>query len=169
MTYFNGTGWTDPFLFKAVTDRQDWYASLLHTTEVYTPQAVIDGRTVTVGSRHDAILSAIDSARTEASAPQALIDISPEQNGWRISVHGGAPNTAASVLVFSFDEIDKTPVRGGENNGVELTEIHVVRSISSLGGWNGGSLERQVRAGPGAHIAVPVQQGDGTILGAARS
>ena len=169
VTYFNGTGWTDPFSFIAVTDRQYWYASVHHTTDIYTPQAVIDGRMVTVGSRRNAILSAIDIAKQEAAKPQALIDITPEKSGWRISVHGEAPKAAASVVVFSFDDVDRTPVRGGENSGVELTEIHVVRSIALLGGWNGGSFDRQVQAGTGAYIAVLVQQADGTILGAARS
>lgn len=169
VTYFNGTGWTDPFSFKAVTERQDWYASIRQSTEIYTPQAVIDGKIATVGSRRDAILAAIGIAKQDAAKPRVQVSISPDQHGWRISVQGDAPSAAASVLVFSFDDIDKTSVRGGENSGVELTEIHVVRSIATVANWTGGPMEREVESGPGAHIAVLVQQSDGTILGAARS
>lgn len=166
VTYFNGPGWTDPFSFKAITERQEWYASAHHAGEVYTPQAVIDGRTVAVGSQREAIVAAIERARRTAAAPEVAVSISPEQGGWHVSVQGRAASGPATVRVLSFDEIDRTAVRGGENGGAELTEIHVVRSVGSLGAWTGAPMDAHVPSGPGAHIAVLVQQSDGTMLGA---
>ena len=43
MTYWNDLGWHDSDSLDAATDRQNWYASLRGSTEVYTPEAVVDG------------------------------------------------------------------------------------------------------------------------------
>ena len=169
VTYFNGPGWNDPFSSKATTDRQYWYASLHRSNEVYTPQAVIDGQAVAVGSHRDAIVSSIEAARRAAVQPEVAVAITSDGAGWRISLKGEAPKMPANVTLFRFDEIDRTAVRGGENAGANLTEIHVVRAILPLGEWNGQPLAWQLEAGGVAHIAVLVQQNDGAILGAGSS
>ena len=167
VTYFNGPGWTDPFSSKMATDRQYWYASLRHADQVFTPQAVVDGKAVVVGSRRTALLQAIMLARAATAQPLAQLAIAPERDGWRIAVSGEGPLSPAMITYFRFDAIDHTAVRGGENSGADLTEIHVVRAIASLGQWTGEPVARHVGPGPGSHIAVLVQQDDGTILAAA--
>lgn len=167
VSYFNGPAWTDPFSSKATTARQNWYASLRHTTEVYTPQAVIDGGAAVIGSDRGAVLGAIAKARSTAAHPAVAVTITPEAGGWRVGLNGGTPAQPATVDAFRYDAIDRTAVRGGENAGAKLTEIHVVRSIAILGPWTGRAMVRHVDADGIGHLAVLVQAGDGAIIGAA--
>ncbi|MHB1304082.1 MAG: DUF1223 domain-containing protein [Acidiphilium sp.] len=167
VTYFNNPAWTDPFSSKATTARQNWYASLRHTTEVYTPQAVVDGGAAVIGSDRGAVLGAIAKARSAAAHPAVAVTIMPEAGGWRVALNGGKPARPATIDAFRYDAIDRTAVRGGENAGAKLTEIHVVRSIAALGRWDGQATTRHVDADGIGHLAVLVQARDGTILGAA--
>lgn len=169
VTYFNGPGWTDRYSFKAATARQYWYEGLMRGDQVFTPQAVIDGRAGTVGSDRGAILHDIGAARPAAAEPQVQVSITPQDGGWRVALTGQPPARPAMIELFRFDRIDRTAVRGGENDGRHLTEIHVVRAITPLGAWTGHATIQHVLQGAGQDIAVLVQQHDGTILGAARS
>lgn len=177
VTYFNGPGWRDPFSSHAATARQTWYAALLGHAQIFTPQAVIDGHASAVGSDRRAILRDIRSASAAAARPAVQVSITPNHGGWRVALTG-QPATGqraasqraaglATIELFRFDAIDQTAVRGGENGGRRLVEIHVVRAIVSLGTWTGRPMTEQIAPGVGQHIAVLVQQTNGTILGAA--
>src|SRR5579871_3134619 len=48
--YWNYIGWSDPFSSHDFSARQSGYARAFRLNEVYTPQAVIDGRAEILGS-----------------------------------------------------------------------------------------------------------------------
>src|SRR5215831_16948643 len=50
VTYWDQLGWKDPGSLQASTDRQQDYGRGFGPDSMYTPQAVIDGRTQLVGS-----------------------------------------------------------------------------------------------------------------------
>src|SRR5205814_7174064 len=52
--YWNDLGWKDPFSDRTFSDRQSAYGA-----RIYTPQAVVDGRTDVLGSDRNAVVSAI--------------------------------------------------------------------------------------------------------------
>ena len=66
--YWDGIGWPDPFSSAQATQRQRSYAPL--GSGAYTPQAVIDGRAETIGSRKAMVEQAIGEA---AKRPHAAI------------------------------------------------------------------------------------------------
>ncbi|OYW00600.1 MAG: hypothetical protein B7Z58_14855 [Acidiphilium sp. 37-64-53] len=167
VTYFNGPGWSDPFSFPAATARQNWYARVMHSDQVFTPQAVIDGHASAVGSDRGQILQDIGAARSAAARPTVQVTITAGKDGWQIALSGKPSATPAKIELFRFDTVDRTAVRGGENGGRKLTEIHVVRAMTSLGEWTGQTVKQQIAPGVGQHIAVLVQRNDGTIIGAA--
>ncbi len=167
VAYFNGPSWTDQVSSKATTDRQYWYASLCGTGEVYPPQAVIDGKAVAVASDQASIVRDISAAQQAATRPLVDVAITPDGDGWRVTLTGQKPDGPATIALFRFDAIDQTAVHGGENRGVNLTEIYVVREIASLGEWDGQVSERRVSSGLGGHLAIIVQGKNGAILGAA--
>ena len=164
ITYWNGSGWTDPFSLAAATERQQWYASLGNSDEVYTPEAVVDGRDQMVGSDRGALLSAI--ARERSAAAQA-VPVTIVEDGGEVRVGVGAGAGPARLWLFGFDDMHTTHIGGGENSGATLTEVNVVRAVRPLGLWNGGARSVSVARPAGMHVAVLLQRDDGEIIGAA--
>lgn len=167
VTYWNSAAWNDPFALKAATDLQDHYASLRGGTNIYTPQAVVDGRTQFVGSDKAAMAAAIRRAKATI-ASRGATQVSVHASGGQVSVAVGSGTGAGTVWLFGFDPERSTKVRGGENGGLALREVNVVRSITKLGTWNGQPLKRQIHAPAGTKFAALVQRSGGTILGAAQ-
>ena len=66
VTYWNSLGWRDPFSSDAMTERQHQYADRFGLSDVYTPQAVVDGAAELVGSDGRAMLQAITKAAATA-------------------------------------------------------------------------------------------------------
>src|SRR4051794_39591301 len=48
--YWDRLGWKDPFSNAAWTDRQTRYADLFKLNSIYTPQAIVNGKTQFTGS-----------------------------------------------------------------------------------------------------------------------
>jgi hypothetical protein len=161
VTYWNDLGWHDSDSLDAATARQYWYASLSGSSEVYTPEAVVDGTAQMVGSNRAAVTAAIAAANTAGGVP---VDITPGQT---LTITIGAGHGAAQVMLFGYDPLHNTQVGGGENNGVMVTEVNVVRSITTLGNWQGAALTLHVPRPAGVHMAVILQTRTGDVLGVA--
>ena len=69
--YWNDDGWRDPFSSPSFTQRQEAYASRLHSGSIYTPQLVVGGAIHLVGSKEDAARAAIAAAATEPGGESA--------------------------------------------------------------------------------------------------
>lgn len=168
VTYWNNGAWTDPYSLASATDRQNHYASLRGNSEVYTPEAVVDGTEQFVGSDRAAMSAAIARARAAITADGAT-PVSLSARGGKISIRVGPGTGVGTVWLFGFDPEHTTRVRGGENGGATLTEVNVVRSITRVGVWTGQSLERSIDAPAGMEFAALVQRSDGSVLGAAQN
>jgi hypothetical protein len=163
VTYWNNLGWDDTDSLPGATDRQDWYASLRHSTEVYTPEAVVDGHAQFVGSDVARMHAAIATAMA-SRAGDVPIGISG-QGELAISIGGGAG--VGNVLLLGYDDMHSTGVKSGENGGATITEVNVVRAMAPLGSWNGAALTFHAARPAGQHLAVILQAANGTILGLA--
>jgi hypothetical protein len=166
VTYWDNAAWKDPFSLRAATELQEHYASLGGSTEVFTPEAVVDGKAQFVGSDKATMAGAISRARAVIARSDVTL-VSVESVNGKVSVHVGPGRGAATVWLFGFDPERTTTVRGGENGGETLAEVNVVRSVTGLGSWDGRPLAREIPAPAGMRFAVLVQRSDGTILGAA--
>jgi hypothetical protein len=67
-----------------------------------------------------------------------------------------------------FDPAHQTPVGRGENGGRTLLESNIVRSLTSIGSWNGSALTVHATPTTGETFAVLLQAEDGRIIGVAR-
>jgi hypothetical protein len=168
VTYWDYLGWKDPYAFDAATARQRDYARHLDDDGVYTPQMVVDGTTSFVGSNRSDGLKAI------AGAARKTVPLSVARNGGALlvtvgtGVGDGAGAGKAQVLLVGFDPAHQTPVGRGENGGRTLLESNIVRSLTSIGSWNGSALTVHATPTTGETFAVLLQAEDGRIIGVAR-
>src|SRR6201996_3973274 len=164
VTYWDRLGWKDPFSLETATVRQDVYGHRFGDGS-YTPEIVVDGATSHVGSRRDDVGPAIEAAR-HASETAATVSVSRDNGGLAIQV--GSGHGRAKLLLIGFDHDHQTSIRRGENGGRTLEEANVVRSIQTIGDWQGAPLSLTEKFPDGEDAAVILEAPDGRIVGAAR-
>lgn len=164
VTYWDGLGWKDPYSLEAATQRQAAYSARFGGTS-YTPEMVVDGRMSFVGSNRAAGEKAILAA--QASDVRA-VSVNGTRTGNTLSIAVGAGTGHAQILLVGYDREHVTAVGRGENSGRALKEANIVRSIESIGQWNGAPVTLDHRVPAGELAAVLVQAPDGSVLGATR-
>lgn len=163
VTYWDYLGWTDTFGDKAFTRRQYEYAGSGHTSGVFTPQVVVNGRVDGVGDRADGLATLVQQGDRGNAGPDITITDTQAQVG--------AGTGRADVLLVRYDpRILQVPVHRGENAGVTLPHRNVVRQVAVLGEWTGqaGSFALPAAPAGGLKVAILVQSSHtGPILAAA--
>jgi hypothetical protein len=153
--YWDGIGWPDPFSSAQATQRQRAYAPL--GSGSYTPQAVIDGRAETIGSRKGMVEQAIAEA---AKRPHAAVGIklaprtdpaSPLEVTLDIGALPAGSAGDAEVLVALTQNAVRVDVKRGENAGKVLEHTAVARQLVVAGPTPaaGGSLKASLKVPPG--------------------
>ena len=164
VTYWDRLGWKDPFSLDAATERQDRYGHRFGDGS-YTPEIVVDGATSHVGSYRREVGTAIETAKHQSETAAA---VSVTKDGDRLSIEVGSGNGSGRLLLIGFDHNHQTSVRRGENSGRTLDEANVVRSIRTVGDWQGKPLHISERLPEGQDVAVILEAPGGRIVGASR-
>ena len=142
--YWDYIGWTDTFGAKANTDRQQAYAKAWGSSNIYTPELVVNGRKDVVGSDQAGIDGAIAAA--SLSVP---VSLTSSDDMLDVSIDGKPGEPGAGVwLVTYIDKADVT-VERGENAGQKLAYTQVVTGRHILGMWDPQS---------GAHLKLPLDE-----------
>ena len=167
VTYWDQLGWKDTFAKPQYTDRQWEYARAFHRSQVFTPEVVVNGRADVVGQNRHELEALIAQEPAARDAPEISF-----ANGHVQIVAHDAHAPAADVWLIRYDpNIEQVPISRGENEGRTLPHKNVVKELTKLGGWSGGSQSFSIpqSAQAGLRDAVLVQQGPGgAILAAAR-
>ena len=179
VTYWDHDGWRDPYSLDSVTDRQKWYGDKFGLSDVYTPQAVVDGTVQVLGSDGKKLLQAISSA---ADQPKELLSISGATwngDGVNFALHeeGAATFNGKTALDAALaEDVTQTKVKSGENAGRTLRNVAVVREIKDLGPGADGDRELTLRlprdvngdfSGPMRLVVFLTDKRTGRVLGAA--
>jgi hypothetical protein len=133
VTYWDQLGWKDPASLPEATDRQQEYGrGVFGVDNVYTPQAVVDGRTQLVGSDEAALRKAIAKAATDPHVPVHLT-ASVQATGVIAKVEADSVSAIAhepvqNVFFLTEDGLTSI-VKRGENGGRTLRNDAVVRRI----------------------------------------
>lgn len=139
--YWNYIGWTDRFSSRQFSERQQRYATALHS-ETYTPQMVIDGQEQFVGNDLTEVQSRIAGAARNPKP--AHVSLAWEgKNRLRVRVRSSEP-IAADVLLAVTEDGLATHVANGENGGKTLHHAAVVRQLRQIGELENGNFERTV-------------------------
>lgn len=157
--------WKDPYSSAAHTARQRQYnRTLRNTSGVYTPQAVINGRSETVGSRPR------DVERLLVSDPRPPIDLQIEAMDEslvaRLPALSQQLDRAADVYRLTLLPQQRTAVPSGENRGAILTSRNLVIATETIGMYTGSESALKFRAPTvGESCALIVQEKRGNRLG----
>ena len=160
ITYWDQLGWKDPYGLAAATARQARYGARFGDGS-YTPEMVVDGRKGLVGSDRRAADAAIAAAATEHGAAPNLA-VTRTGSGLSIKIAGG--HGPASIVLVGYDPQHQTIVGRGENSGRSLVESNIVRSLRTIGQWNGAPLTLAASAPAGAQAAVLLEAPNGFTL-----
>lgn len=178
--YWDYIGWKDTLASPKNTARQYEYAKTFKARSVYTPQAVINGRSHEVGSRGRAVRRKL-AADTEKGR-SLTIPVSMVKNGGRLTVNvgeGSPPQAAGVKLVIVYFKTE-TPVdiKRGENAGKKINYRNSVVDTEVLGMWDGASMNVEIPANEiDAHNAdgcavllqaITKDGSPGAIIGAAK-
>ena len=172
--YWDQLGWKDTLAKHAFTERQVAYSNVRGDGEVYTPQAVVNGREHAVGSQRAAIDAAVADTAAGLSVPLSL---QREAGGVRVSV-GAAPGSApeqATLVLLPYLSARDVAIGRGENARHTITYTNVVRDIIPVGEWQGRPIARTIPLDETKNydgVVVLLQAGSpgnpGAILGAGR-
>jgi hypothetical protein len=162
--YWDALGWQDRFGLPAAVLRQQHYAHNLGRSSVYTPQFIINGASDVLGSG------------TLPPLPTSLpwqLELACDAQRLSVQVRGPAQADGSELTLVSYRDRAVSAIGRGENQGRTLTEVRIVRSIETLGTWDGTArnlrIERSHLPADATGIALLIQRpGPAAILAAAQ-
>ena len=170
--YWNYLGWADTMSSPDNTERQYAYAKALGRSNVYTPQAVVNGRTHMNGADLGSIVDTVEDLSETQKGLDVPVSIRRDADGIHISV--GPGKGRAHVAVAYFTRMVRVDITKGENAGKTLSYRNVVSSLETIGMWDGKPLDLMlppdVLGKEGREGAAILVQGEGAsgVLGPVR-
>lgn len=174
--YWDYLGWKDTLGSRANTERQYAYAKAFGSAQVYTPQAVINGRSDNNGASLEAVQNTVEALAGSGKGLSVDITIRDDGNSYVVDA-GAAPDEAgdARVILVSFAPQRDVVISRGENRGRTITYWHAVTGIHIAGLWHGKPARYEIPKSAvslDGGLAVLLQSGQkgsaaGPILGAA--
>jgi len=170
--YWDDLGWRDRFGLPESVQRQRVYAKALGLSSVYTPQVVLDGRSNFVGSDRRSIGNALQGGALSGDRSGVATSMAVHDGEVLIDVSAQAGAAPSDVVLVAYQRAAVSAIGRGENSGRTLKEFNIVRSIQTLGRWE-GRMQRYHSAvnslpSDSTDVAVLVQPlGQGGIIGAA--
>ncbi len=162
--YWDYIGWKDPYSSAKNTNRQREYASYLRSRNVYTPQAIIQGKSDVVGSNESGLANALSIAAKNGSWIAAKLEKSAEKVAISLPA---TENINAKILLVGYQKQSSNAVPRGENAGEQLAHRNSVTDIIPLGEWKGAAFNITKPLPTGDGVAVLIQSAaTGEIIGA---
>lgn len=172
--YWNYLNWKDTFSSADSTRRQYDYAKSLHSSQVYTPQLIVNGKHVVSAGSPEKLVNVMAEAGSVKALP---VKVDAELEGGRLIVSAGTGTGEANLVVAVFDKHETVKVERGENGGRVLNYHNAVTALRTVGMWKGEELKielpsREYLAQKGQGCAVLLQRltpegTPGEIIGAA--
>lgn len=167
--YWDYIGWADTFGDPAYTTRQRAYARAMGENMVYTPQMIINGKSMIVGSDTEALVAALQPDDAE-DAPVLRLS----RSGGTLSIRAdAAPDLSAPVRVMlvRYHPRAEVAIQRGENRGRTITYTNIVTSLTDIGQWDGSSALQMDVGATGKQMSVVLLQeaGPGRIVAAAET
>jgi hypothetical protein len=163
--YWDYLGWQDKFADAAYSERQRNYARAAGKSMVYTPQMVVGGRELIVGSKPAELDRAI-KARNAATSP---VSLSVTRDGDRLLIEAqSTKNIDAVVQLVRYIPKQDVKILRGENRGKTISYYNIVDDWRPIKDWKNSRQLRLKTKLPDGHYVVIIQRaGHREILAAA--
>jgi len=123
--YWDRLGWKDKFSSHQFSERQYQYSQFL-SSQVYTPQLVMNGSASCIGSDAATVNRNIAAALSQPA--KATLQVQGTIQGNKLSV------SQKNILVAVVQKRAVTEVKKGENEGRTLSHIQIVRQLHLVKG-----------------------------------
>jgi hypothetical protein len=131
--YWDRLGWKDPFSQAQFTQRQYDYAKWLNSSNVYTPQIVVNGTDEFVGSdskKMTQTLNKLSDSDSKIKFKFENIEWKNEAVNLEINLSDLPKNSQLNVALVNKNT--ETSIPKGENEGRKLTGVNVVRVLQKI-------------------------------------
>ncbi len=148
--YWDYLGWHDTLSSKDNTERQYGYMRAFGGRSIYTPQAVINGRTHVNGANRGAVGGTLSMLKSSGGGMLVPIRVTRDDESVVIetgTVEPGAnlPETAHVVLAY-FELPQTVEIGRGRNRGRQMTYWNAVSSMQTAGMWHGKAQRYELPA-----------------------
>ena len=136
--YWDYLGWKDTLGSPENTERQRQYGRSFGKREVYTPQAVINGRVHVKGGKREAVAGALSELENRGDG--LSVDINVTRSGESVMIDAAAApgeKGDAHLVLVHFDPMKPVTIERGENKGQTITYANPVTSVQTAGMWHG--------------------------------
>lgn len=157
VTYFDRARSKDPLSQTFCNARQSAYRDAGVATKIYTPQAVINGRHVAVGSHAQDVIAALQDG-----GPLPAINLARNGDFLDITLPQMNVQKPVDIWLVSYDALYR-----GHNNGETTDYTHPVTNITKLLSWKGQPANMAFPVSGSGHFAVIAQYADYTDIIAA--
>jgi hypothetical protein len=179
--YWDHDGWKDPASSSAMTERQDSYVHALGLQGPYTPQMIVDGKSVVDMGDPQQVIKVLQGNAAQPKDPVRIdqVSVNADSSGVleaRIEADGSSDKRNADVYVaIALSRVESQVLRG-ENGGRHLTHVAVVQQLTKIGKLQKGkSFDETVRLKLKSDmdprnvrvVAFVQEPGPGKLLGAA--
>ena len=137
--YWNYLGWSDTLGSKENTARQYAYARALGRSNVYTPQAVVNGREHMNGADLPTISDRMDGMNRAGNG--LVVPVTAAMKGGELDIAIGEGTGRANVVIAYFRREQTVEVLKGENKGRKANYWNAVYDLQTVGMWDGTPLE----------------------------
>ena len=175
--YWDYLGWRDTYAKPEFTRRQREYAKARADHAVFTPQAVLNGRSAAIGSREEEIRASFDVMRDNGETPGLAVAARIQDDRVVVTLPAKENPGEAAVWIAGYLPPKTVDIGSGENRDTSVTYINVVDRMQVVGMWSGQAMTLElpladVAPEGTAGLAVIVQAKKdglpGPILGATR-
>lgn len=157
--YWDWIGWPDRFAIPAFTELQRDYAATRGDGRVHTPQVVVNGQAMAVGSRASVLRAMVRDAATQPPKRLVLAHADGQSDVLAVRLDIPATPPGAVLRVLLVERGLSTAVRRGENAGRTLAHAPTARAAVSQPVGGAGPVTVRVPLPDGAP-AIDLQRSE---------
>ncbi len=136
--YWDYLGWKDTLATPKNTERQHEYGRAFKSRSVYTPQAVINGRTHVNGAKRGKVKGAIEKFADTGRG--MMVDVSVSYTEDKLIIETGAapqPVDEAQIIIVYVNAAQSVDIAAGDNEGRSVSFWNSVSDFHTAGTWDG--------------------------------